>query len=67
MALPRLQMQRVALIGGNSRIIREKDMEHKSGLMETDTLGTTCRMSNTAMEYSHGQMEVYISKVDKWQ
>ena len=28
--------------------------------MEADTLGSTCRMSNTAMEYSHGQMEVYI-------
>ena len=35
-------------------------MEQKSGLMDTDTLGSTCRMSNTAMEYSHGQMEVYI-------
>jgi len=48
-----------ALIGWNSRIIRRKDMEQKSGLMDTDTLGSTCRMSNTAMEYSHGQMELY--------
>ncbi len=60
MALPRLQLQVVALIGGNSRIVREKDMEHLSGLVETDTLGSTCRMSNTAMEYTHGQVEVYI-------
>ncbi len=37
MALPRLHMQMVALIGGNTRIIRRMDMEHKSGLMETDT------------------------------
>ncbi len=35
-------------------------MEHKSGLMDTDTLGSTWRMSNTAMEYSHGQMERYF-------
>ena len=41
MALPRLHMKVVALIGGNSRIIRQKDMEHKSGLMETDTLGSS--------------------------
>ncbi len=50
MALPRLQMQMVTVIGGNSRIISTKDMEHKSGLMEGDTLGSTCRMSCTAME-----------------
>ena len=60
MALPRLHLQVATLIGGNTRIVREKDMEHMSGLMETDTLGSTCRMSNTAMEYSHGQMELYI-------
>ena len=54
MALPRLRMQMVALIGGNARINRGKDMEHLSGLVEADTLGSTCRMSNTAMEYSHG-------------
>ncbi len=28
--------------------------------METDTLDSGCRMSETAMEYSHGQAEVYI-------
>ena len=60
MALPRLHMQVVTLIGGNSRIIKRKDMEQKSGLVETDTLGSTCRMSNTAMEYSDGQVEMYI-------
>ncbi len=60
MALPRLHMTMVALIGGNTRMVREKDMEHKSGLMETDTLGSTCRVPNTGMEYTHGQVEKYI-------
>ncbi len=60
MALPRLHMIMVSLIGGNTRIITRKDMEHMSGLMEGDTLGSSCRISNTAMEYSHGQVEMYI-------
>ncbi len=51
MALTSLQMQMVALIGGNARIIRRKDMEHMSGMMEGDTSGSGCRVSNTAMEY----------------
>ena len=39
-------LQKVAVIGGNTRITRGKDMEHKSGLMvayimETDTSGST--------------------------
>ena len=60
MALSRLHLQMVALIGGNTRIITVKDMEHMSMLMETDTLGSGCRMSNTGMEYSDGQVEMYI-------
>ena len=28
--------------------------------MERDTLGSTCRVSFTGMEYSHGQVERYI-------
>ncbi len=60
MALARLHMQMVTLIGGNTRMIRRKDMEHMSGLVEVDTLGSGCRVSNTAMEYSDGQMERYI-------
>ncbi len=60
MVLPRLHMQMVTLFGGNARIITRKDMEHMSGLMETDTLGSGCRMSDTAMEYKQGQMEVDI-------
>ena len=29
-------------------------------LVETDTSGSGCRVSNTAMEYSNGQVELYI-------
>ena len=60
MALPRLHMQMLTLIGGNSRIIRRKDMEQKSGLMDTDTLGSGCRISSIGMEYTDGQVEMYI-------
>ena len=35
-------------------------MEHMSGLVEADTSGSACRLSNTGMEYSDGQMEEYI-------
>jgi hypothetical protein len=48
----------VPLIGVSARIITRQDMEHKSGKTETNTLGSGCRVSNTAMEYSDGQMEV---------
>jgi hypothetical protein len=44
---------------GNSRIARKKDMGHLSMLVETNTSGNGCRISNTAMEYSDGQMEEY--------
>ncbi len=39
---------------------RGKDMEHMSMLMETDTLGSGFRMTSTGMEYTDGQMEMYI-------
>jgi hypothetical protein len=60
MVLARLQMKMVTLIGGNSRMVRRKDMEHLSGLVEADTLGNTFRMTDTGMEYTDGQMEMYI-------
>jgi urate oxidase len=60
MALPRLQMKMVTLIGGNTRIVSWKDMEHMSLLVETDTLANTCRLTFTGMEYSDGQVEEYI-------
>ena len=47
-------------IGGNTRIISGKDMEHLSMLMETDTWGNTCRVANTGMEYTEIQMEMHI-------
>ena len=50
----------VTLIGGNARMVKRKVMEHLSGLMETDTLGSGCRVTFTGMEYTHGHMEMYI-------
>ena len=41
MAAQRWNFQMVALIRGNSRMATGKDMEHMSGLMETDTLGNS--------------------------
>ena len=60
MVLPRLHIMMVALIGGNTRMVKRKDMEHMSGLMETDTLGNSCRVSSTGVEYSDGQVDLYI-------
>ena len=41
-------------------MVRWKDMEQFSKLMETDTLGNSCKVTNTGMEYSDGQAEQYI-------
>ncbi len=60
MALSRLHLQVVALIGGNTRMVTRKDMEHMSGQIKRDTLGSGCRVTCTGMEYSDGQVEVYI-------
>ncbi len=51
--------------GGNSRMIKRKDMEHSRVLMETDTSGNTVMMSNTGMEYTDGLMEQYITEMSK--
>ena len=56
----RFTTQVATVIGGNTRLNRKKDMEHLRALMETDTSGNGCRNFLTAMEYSDGQMEVYI-------
>ena len=50
MALPRLHMQMVTLIGGNARMITRKDMEHMSGLVERDTLASGGRVTCKGME-----------------
>ncbi len=55
----RLNIQVAEAVGGNSRMVRRKDTEHMSGLMETDTWGNTWRMTNTGMEYTDIQVEVY--------
>jgi hypothetical protein len=47
------------VIGGNTRMARENDMEQMSGLMETDSSGNSCRVTNTAMEYTDIIMEEY--------
>jgi hypothetical protein len=51
--------------GGNSRMVREKDMEQGRVLMETDTLGNTVLIRNTGMEYTDGQVEEYITESGK--
>ena len=50
----------VTVIRGNSRMATRKDMEHLSGLVDRDTSGSGCRISNTGMEYTDGQMEESI-------
>ena len=53
-------MKVAGLIGVNSRIIRLMDMEHNSGLMETNTLDNTRKTSFTGMEFSSTRMEECI-------
>jgi hypothetical protein len=69
MALARLQNKMVTLIGGNTRMTKKRVMEHLSILLERDTLGSGCRVTCTGMEYSDGQVEMYIkdniNKVNK--
>ena len=62
MAVQRLKIQRAISIGGNSRMIRRKDMEHSRVVMETDTSGNSVMISNTGMEYTDGLMDQYITE-----
>ena len=55
----------VTVIGGNSRMVRQKDMEHGRVLMDLDTSGNTVMMSITGMEYTDGQVEKYITESGK--
>jgi hypothetical protein len=52
----------VTVGGGNSRMVKRKDMEHGRGLIKTDTSGNTWMISNTGMEYSYGVMDMYITE-----
>jgi hypothetical protein len=54
--------QMVKVGGGNSRMIRQKDMEQDKGLMETDTSGNTWIVTGTGMEYTDGLMDMYITE-----
>jgi hypothetical protein len=60
MAAASLKVKMVAVIGGNSRSIRRKDMVHSCMLMETLTWGNSCTIKNMVMEYIDGEMEMYI-------
>jgi hypothetical protein len=60
MGLPSVHFQMVTVIGGNIRIITEKDMDHFTGQVERDTRGNTSRVRVTGMEYADTQMEQYI-------
>ena len=58
----RLNIQVVTVIGGNIRMVRKKDMEHISLLVDTDTLGNTIKESDKGTEYTDGQMEECIKE-----
>ena len=55
----RFNIQVATVIGGNKRIIRRKDMEQLSGLVEADISGNGCRVTCTAMEYADITVEMY--------
>jgi hypothetical protein len=58
----RFNGQMVTVIGGNTRMVTRKDMEHLSGLVEADTSGISWMISNTGMEYTDGLMDKYITE-----
>jgi hypothetical protein len=60
MGAERWKRQVVTVIGGNTRMVTRKDMEHSRGLMETDTSGNGWMIRFTGMEYTDGLMEEYI-------
>jgi hypothetical protein len=55
----RFNIQVATVIGGNKRIIRRKDMEPRSRLVERDTSGNGWRVTCTAMEYTDITVEEY--------
>jgi hypothetical protein len=60
MGLPSVHFQLVTVIGGNIRMVRGKDMDHITGLVNRDTRGNSSRVRVTGMEYADGQVEQYI-------
>jgi hypothetical protein len=50
MALLGVNMKMAVVIGGRKRIIKMKDMEQESGLMDRNTRGNGCRIRVTVME-----------------
>ncbi len=55
----------VAVTGGNGRMVDRMDMEHTSGLMETDASGNTVMIVNSGMEYTNRVMGQYITDSGK--
>jgi hypothetical protein len=62
MGAERWNGQVVTVIGGITRMVTTKDMEHGRRLMETDTSGNTWMITSTGMEYTDGQVEEYITE-----
>jgi hypothetical protein len=58
----RLNSHLCTVIGGKVRMVRKKDMERLSGLMEANTLGNTIKESDKGTEYTDGQMEECIKE-----
>ena len=56
MALLGVHIQMASVIGGSIRITTRKDMEQKSGRVDRDTRGNTCRVRVTGMEYTDTQV-----------
>jgi hypothetical protein len=56
----KLNSQVEIVIGENARIIKRKDMQLLSGLMEKDSSDYTWMIANTDMEYTDGLMEKFI-------
>jgi hypothetical protein len=50
----------MAVIGENTRMATGKDMEYMIIMVEGDTSGNGCRVTDTGMEYTDGQVEKYI-------
>jgi hypothetical protein len=50
----------MTVIGENTKMATGKDMEYMILKMEGDTSANGCRVTNTGMEYTDGQMDQYI-------
>jgi hypothetical protein len=58
----KLNSQVEIIIGENTKIIKRKDMQLLSGLMEKDSSDNTWMIAYTDMEYTDGLMEQFIKE-----